>query len=298
MNKNVTASVAGFIAGMIILLNAGCDWSSGGGTDSFNTSQGAGVNINFSGVYRGELSGGKAVDKTSAGNIQTFTISQTGNRLTVVDNQGSSYSGSVGSPGLVAAPVAGSFPAGAELVQGQVNFSGHDNVSAREIEFVGIIHVVSVTDIQGKTTSKTSSSGTTNFSNSGTSSSQGRTTTRTVNNGTTTTTETINEFGAPGSAFYQVVTTTVVTDNATGAEISRNTTTTGNSGTGSSSANSSITTETTTFSITEANSQYRIEGTWIESGGFTSGVKARSPGTAGIIQTSTTTPTPTPTATP
>jgi hypothetical protein len=293
MNKLVSSSMALLLGVGILVANSGCDWSSGGGTGSFNTSQGAGVNLNFSGVYRGELSGGKVVDKTSGGNIQTLTISQVGNSLTVIDNQGSRYTGSVGSPGLAALPD-GTIPAGAEFLQSQVNFSGKDGVSARDIEFVGIIHAISVTDIQGKTTVKSSNSGSTNFNNTGSSSSQGSTTTRTVNNGDTTTTETILTVGSPGDPFYQVTTTTVVTENATGVELSRNTTTTGNSGSNNSSGSGSVTTETTTFSITEANTQYRLEGTWIEQGGFTSGVKARSPGSAGSIQTTETETTTTP----
>jgi len=292
MNKLVSNSLAALLGAGMLLANFGCDWSSGGGSNSFNTSQGAGVNLNFSGVYRGELSGGKVVDKTSGGNIQTLTMSQVGNSLTVIDNQGSRYTGSVGSPGLAALPD-GTIPAGAEFLQSQVNFSGKDGVSARDIEFVGIIHAVSVTDIQGKTTVKTASSGSTNFSNTGSTSGEGRTTTRSVNNGTTTTTETISEIGTPGTAFYEVTTTTVVTDNATGVEISRNSSTTKSSGSGSGNGNTSVSTETTTFSITEANTQYRLEGTWIEEGGFTSGVKARSPGSSGTIQTTSTETTPT-----
>jgi hypothetical protein len=80
----------------------GCDWSSN--STSLNTSQGAGVNINFSGVYDGNLAGGKAVDKPTKGNILRLVISQSGNRVEVVDNQGSRYEGTVGSPGVVSQP--------------------------------------------------------------------------------------------------------------------------------------------------------------------------------------------------
>jgi len=289
------------LAGSVILALTGCDWSSGGGTNSFNTSQGAGVSLNFSGVYRGELSGGKVVEKTSGGNIQALTISQTGNRLTVVDNQGSTYTGSVGAPGLLALPD-GTIPAGAEFAQSQVNFSGKDGVSARDIEFVGIIHAISVRDIQGKTTEKVetsrSGSGSTNFNNSGSSSGSRNETTRTFTQGTNIIQETVLTIGTPADAFYDVVTTTVTFDAASGQEISRNVTTTRNqrsgSGNSSSSGSTSTTRTFTDFQITEANTQYRLEGTWIEQGGFTSGVKARSPGSSGSIQTTTTETTPTP----
>ena len=294
MNKVVSASILGLLAGVVILSTTGCDWSSGGGTNSFNTSQGAGVNINFSGVYRGELSGGKVVDKTSGGNIQALTISQTGNRLTIVDNQGSTYTGTVGSPGLLALPD-GTIPAGADFVQSQVSFSGKDGVSARDIEFVGIIHAVSVRDIQGKTTEKvdvsSSGSGSTNFNNSGSSTTGGSQSTRVFNDGTNTTTITITIVPLPNGG-SSTTTTEVTTENQTGREVSRNVTTSNSSGSGSGSSSGSGSTATTTtftdFQISEANTQYRLEGTWIEQGGFTSGVKARSPGSAGSIQTTAT----------
>jgi len=303
MNKFASAMLAGSVAGLVLLTNAGCDWSSGGGTNAFNTSQGAGVSLNFSGVYRGELNGGRAVEKTSGGNIQTLTISMVGNSVTVVDNQGSTYRGSVGAPGLLALPD-GTIPAGAEFVQSQISFSGKDGVSARDIEFVGILHAVSVRDIQGKTTEKIESSGSgsgsTNFNNSGSSSGTQNTTTRTTNNGTTTERVTVTTVNEGDTVITR--TETIVTDNQTGQEISRNVTTTRSQGSGSGSSNnrsSSSTVRTfTDFQITEANTQYRLEGTWIEQGGFTSPVKARSPGSSGTIQTSETTTTPTPTPTP
>ncbi|MCZ7591215.1 MAG: hypothetical protein M5U15_03255 [Kiritimatiellae bacterium] len=96
------------LVGVGLLVGTGCDWSSGG--DSLNTSQGAGVNINFSGVYNGNI-GGRAVDRTSAGNISHLTIRQSGNRIEVVDSQGSHYSGSVGAPGVVSQPTGdGGYP--------------------------------------------------------------------------------------------------------------------------------------------------------------------------------------------
>jgi hypothetical protein len=297
MKKIVWTSIVGLAAGILVLSTSGCDWSSSGSSGSFNTSQGAGINVNFSGFYRGELSGGKAVERTANGNILTFTISQVGNRITVTDNQGSTYSGSVGSPGLVAQPSGGVYPPGAELVQGQISFSGKDEVAARDIEFAGIIRIVTVTDVQGKTTTRasgsSSSSGSTNFNNQGSSSTTPVETRRTFNDGTNTTVVTVLTVGSPGDPFFSETTTTVVFENSTGREISRNTTVTRASGSGSGSDNSrnqtSETVETTEFSISENNTQYRLEGTWIEKGGGTSPVRARSAGSAGSIVTEETT---------
>lgn len=269
MNKGMIWTAAAAIGAALAM--SGCDWSSGGGATSFNTSRGAGVNINLSGVYRGEYGGGIAVENTTAGNITTLTIRQTGNRVEVRDNQGSVYTGTVGSPGLVSEPDEnGVYPAGAELVQGQINFSGKDGVSARDIEFAGIIHVVAVTDIRGNSSSSTQSSGNASRDE----------TTRTIQNGDgTTTTETILTIGEEGSEFYQVETTVVVTEDSTGRVISSTRTSEG----------STTRTESTEFSISEASSQYRLEGTWVEVGGRTSGVRARSPGTSGLITTTSTT---------
>ena len=109
-------SMAALVLGLAFTV--GCDWSAGGTDDGFNTSQGAGVNINFSGVYDGALGGGRAVSQTSgAGAIWRLVISQGGNRVDVTDNQGSTYSGTVGSPGAVSAGSSGVFPAGAQPLQ-------------------------------------------------------------------------------------------------------------------------------------------------------------------------------------
>ena len=252
------------IASLSVVL-AGCDWSSGGSSDGFNTSQGAGININISGVYAGAI-GGRAVERTSgAGQILSLVVSQSGNTVEVSDNQGSRYQGTIGSPGAVAKATGGVFPAGAELVQYQINFSGKDEVAAQNIEFVGIIHVISVTDIRG--TSSTSGSTTTDQST--------RTTTETevdpVNDTTTVTYHYTDCSVDPNNCVTRD--RVVVTQTSTGDVISDVTTTTG----------STTTSSTRTYSITEVNSQLRLEGTWIEAGGLSARVDAISRGAGGTI---------------
>lgn len=264
MKKRKTSFLAAACAAGLVFANTGCEWDSGGSDSGFNTSRGAGAEINFSGYYQGELSGGRAVDRTSRGNITTFVITQSGNRIDVVDNTGTRYSGSVGSPGVVAQPSNGVYPAGANLVQGQINFS--DDRS----EFVGIIHVVAVTDIQGSESSSSTGSSETNVER--------------YEEGDTTVEVTTLTIGSPGDPFYQVTTTTVRRDTATGREISRTTETTGRT--------------YSNFQITEANSQYRLQGTWIDKGGGSSSVKARSSGAIGTISASTEETTTTTTDTP
>ncbi|MBN1267947.1 MAG: hypothetical protein JXB04_00010 [Kiritimatiellae bacterium] len=245
-------------------LFVGCEWSSGGGDDSFNTSRGAGININFSGVYNGMLGGGRAVAQTSgAGAISRLVISQGGNTVEVTDNQGSTYRGSVGSPGAVSSATGGSYPAGAELVQAQITWSGKDEVAQRDVEFVGVIHVIAVTDIQGTTSADTSSDSDTDTETK---------TYKVVQGGKTNIVQETIVVTPIGSTK-----TTITIDGETGEELSRVSE--------EISTDTSSTSATTTFSITEANSQYRLEGTWIEDGGVSAQVDARSAGTSGIITT-------------
>lgn len=276
----------------------GCDWSSSG--TSLNTSQGAGVNINFSGVYDGNQKGGKAVGSTSRGNITRLVLSQSGNRVEVVDNQGSRYEGTVGAPGVVARPdSSGAYPVGAELVQAQISFSGKDEVAQRNIQFVGIIHAVAVEDVKGTVTTKTSGSGSTNVSSSTKSDIKEGKTTRVINDGVNTTTIEELIVGIPGvEGFFQKTTTTTTTKNETGETLSRTVKNERIQSNTKSNETGSTTVSTTKFTITEANTQYRLEGNWIEEGGKASGVDALSPGTAGVITTTSesATETPQPTA--
>lgn len=272
----------GATAAAVLMFQAGCDWSSSG--NSINSSQGAGVNLNFSGVYKGNSSGGRAVASTSGGSINRLVISHSGNLVEIVDNNGSRYEGTIGSPGVVSTPDAnGDYPAGAELVQSQISFSGTDGSAGRKIEFVGIIHAVSVTDVRGTVTG----SGTTNSSTQTDTENDQETTTETRNDGTNTVVTTIITVGSPGDAFYQQNTTTVTYNNATGEEISRVNTSVGTD----ISSDSTVTGSYTQYEITEANTQYRLEGTWVEEGGKVSGVDALSSGSAGLITTTTTTDT-------
>jgi len=241
---------------LVMVALAGCDWSAGGDSD-FNTSRGAGVNVNISGVYHGNLPGGRAVSQTSHGNITQLTIMQSGNKIEVVDNQGSRYRGTVGSPGAVAEPdSSGTYPAGVELVQYQLSFEGKDEVAAKDISFVGVIHVVAVQDITGSASTQYVGSAQTNSYT-------------VVDSGQTNiVTEIITPLPGGGS---QTVTITI--DGETGEEISRTVTT------------SEGESEVRVFELTEANSQYRMEGTWVEEAGLVADVDALSAGSGGTVTT-------------
>ena len=259
---------------VVAMLFTGCDWSTNDA--GFNTSQGAGVSINFSGYYQA-TEGGRIVKNTSAGNITSLTIQQAGDTVEVHDNQGSTYRGNIGSPGSVSTKVGGSYPSGAQLAQAQISFSGHDNVSAKDITFAGTIHAVAVTDIKGTTETDTSTS-----SHTGS-----ETVTTNITVGSTgqaiVTTITTTEYDADGNETYKRVSTTTTTPD--GTVVSHNVTETG------SRTDTSTDTATTTYTITEANTQYRLQGTWIEAGGGASEVDALSAGNSGTISTTTTTTT-------
>lgn len=271
--------VAGIASGLCLL--PACEWGSGGDT-GFNTSQGAGAQVNFSGVYKGMLNGG-VIDQTSGGPIGQLVIQQAGNSVEVTDDHGSVYRGTVGSPGAVSEAVSGTYPAGAQLVQAQINFTGHDNVADKTINFAGVIHAVAVTDIKGTTTTDTS----TDSSKSDETVTDNITWTTNVTVGSTSTeiVTTIHTIGydSKGNKVFESTETTTTTPG--GTVIAHNRTVTDNRTDTTSSSSSSTTTDTTTYNLTEANTQYRMQGTWVEEGGKVANLDAISSGTAGVITT-------------
>lgn len=134
-------SVLGLTA--ILGLMVGCEWDSGG---EFNTSQGAGANVNFSGVYTarsGDLVEGRGVNR--------LLITQTGNSIQVQDESGAVYEGNIGSPGVVANGGV-SYPIGATMLQSQISFSGNG------VQFVGVIRAVAADEVFGFSESSSESS--------------------------------------------------------------------------------------------------------------------------------------------
>ena len=277
------ACVLAAIAGL-----SSCDWT-GGSESDFNTSRG-GLNINLSGFYKGVQSGGRAVSRTSGGQISNFTIQQSGNVLEVLDNNGQKYRGNVGSPLAVATPSSlGVIPTGAQLANFQVNWSGKDGVAGKNVQFAGVVNVVAVTDIRGTVTRTESAQS--NDATLDTAATQGtdksttnnQTTTTTVTNGQTST-QTVTT-GTPGA---QVVATE--TDNNTTTSTSVKGSTNGTTATSSATAatnatrsNASGTASESTFVLGDANTQYRMRGTWIEEGGVTANLDAISPGAGGVL---------------
>lgn len=265
-SKIILAALSCTVAAFVI---AGCDWTSNG--PSLNTSQGAGININFSGVYHGLISG-RAVDRTSKGTIAWLTIRHSGNRIEVVDSQGSKYEGVVGAPAIVAAPRQDGFPAGAELVQAQVSFKGKDGVAQKDIEFVGIIHAVAVEDVKGDTRTTTDNS-------TRTDSSSRRHEIRTFisTNYVGQQEVTIRQYD-PGTSNVISEVKYTIPPNGTLEEILQIYETQNQRTRGTESVTE------TTFQITEANVQYRLEGTWIEKNSpIVSRVDAISRGSFGLI---------------
>jgi hypothetical protein len=225
------------VAGLAAITTlTGCDWSSGS-QENFNTANQSAL-TNVSGFYKGLLGGGRAVATTSNGSILSLNIQQSGNRVEILDNQGSNYVGSVGSPVLTALPRA-DIPAGAVVSTYQISFAGKDGVSARDIEFTGTITLVAVTDIRGN---------------------QSSTDRDRVNGTEQETVEVVNESSGVAPNDQTRTTTTTTTNNDT---------TTSNSG------------SSTEYSLTDASTQLRLRGTWVEVGGKVSSVDALAAGIQG-----------------
>ncbi len=233
MKRPMLFLTAATLAASSLLMTA-CDWESGS-QQNFNTS-GLGGLTNISGFYQGGFSGGRAVSNTSAGNIKSLSIQQSGNRVEIVDNQGSRYVGSVGSPGTLAPLGSGTIPSGSNLATYQISFSGKDGVSARDIEFTGTITLITVTDIAGNSGDRA----------------------RDRTNGVSQSIEeTINEETGIDPNTTTRTTTTTTTNNDT---------TTRNDD------------SSWQYSLTEASTQFRLRGTWVELGGGVSSVEAIAAG--------------------
>lgn len=153
MNRFARMSPA-IIVALLIGMVSGCDWEPD--STGFNTSQWAGIEINFSGTYVSRVSGGELIEGSD---IVRLTINQTGNRLTVTDSNGVTYEGVTGAPGTVTEPLEVAadgtprYPEGALISLMQITFwregpspSVHDDV-----RFSGQIRLIAVTDIEGNT---------------------------------------------------------------------------------------------------------------------------------------------------
>jgi hypothetical protein len=147
----------GVLVGAGSLALVACDWTSG--DDGINTSQGN-ADINFSGTYDGRLADGRAVAVTSGRSISRLVLSQSDDTLTVTDSNGSTYRGRITGVSTVTLSANDAIGAGQQVAQSQVTWSGVDNAAGQQVQFVGNISAVAVTDIQGSSsgTSESSSS--------------------------------------------------------------------------------------------------------------------------------------------
>lgn len=138
---------------------AACDWESGSQAN-FNSRAN---NVNISGVYEGQLSGGRAVSNTSRGTIHTLNIQQSGNTIRIIDNQGSRYDGRVSAPDVLSDLSSGNLPSGSVFIAYQLGFEGKDGVAGRDIEFSGSLTLGTITAVQSsssETSTQTVSSST------------------------------------------------------------------------------------------------------------------------------------------
>ena len=235
---------------LTILILVACDWDSG---SDFNSS--GGFSTNISGFYRGvndngvTQAGQRAVDRTSNGNILHLTIQQSGNRVDVVDSQGSKYVGSVGSPLNFRDSITQQIPAGATISSYQVSFAGKDEVANREVEFTGTVSFTAVSSINATVEYAV---------REGSLVGVGPTTEDAISNPAPN--DTPIQFIDPVSG--ELITVDEARINVQGA-----------------GRIASV-----TYALSEQNTQFRLRGTWIEQGGVVSAVDAVSAGAAGAIE--------------
>jgi hypothetical protein len=245
------------VLGLMSLFMVGCDWTTGG--DGY----GSRVDINFSGTYNGQQSG-RAVSNIDGRPISRLVITQVGDTVDVFDNNGGRYRGRISQANTVTQAAGDSFAAGTQLAQAQVSWSGVNPATGREARFVGNISAVAVRDIRSNSSGTTSNTSDIRTSTQSSTSADG-----------STITQVQTEIGfdpLTGLENFRRETVRVI-DAQTGSEISRTTSTEGGS------------TQNTAqeFAISAQNTQYLLEGNWIESGGPTGYVRALAAGSAGTI---------------
>ena len=144
-----------FFLSVLFFLTSCEDWESGSQVN-FNTSGGEFSGnldeVTVSGTYFGTLGGGRAVSDPFAGTITSLELSQNGTGLVVVDNQGSTYSGSVGDI-LREEVVRRNLESGSVIASWSVNWIGFDAVAIEDVFFTGTIQLIfSPTDGDSNTT--------------------------------------------------------------------------------------------------------------------------------------------------
>lgn len=232
--------VCGAVAAFVLAGCGGSEWSDSG----FNT--GTGATVNFTGFYS-KPGGGRIVSNSSGAPINTFTLFQTGNVVEAVDNNGSTYKGSVGSPASLVPVGTTVLTNGMQVAQSQVVLEGWDNTSGKKVQIVGVFSAAAVQDIASTTLSDSRSH------------------------------ETSAESGTETG---QSITTIIITPTSTNTFETSQTA----SSSGSRAASGGVET-TRTFGLTRNNNQFELRGTWIEEGGVTGTVSGTSPGGVGSVVT-------------
>ncbi|MDA3872369.1 MAG: hypothetical protein PF795_00200 [Kiritimatiellae bacterium] len=220
--KSSLKLLATAVVGISTLFMVACDWSSGGDSNSYNTSNASNLS-NISGFYQGTF----ASQVVRGSGITHLTVQQSGNRIEIVDSNGAKYTGTVGSPVLVA-NLNSDIGAGSQVASYQLSFSGNN------VDFTGVVNLVAVTDIQGH--SRTVDQVNTDGSGS--------------SNTTTETSEvdTPQQVGVDGVEPGQnVVTENITTSTSNNTETDTQTT-------------------VNEFELTDSNTQLRMRGTWIQNG--------------------------------
>jgi len=151
----------------VTLMFTSCDWESG--TKANSTGSGKVGEFNLSNVYKGTLDGSsRAVSNPSAGRITFLNLQQTGRSVEIFDSQGSRYTGFVGNGVTqrtnVVPPSTGGTGTDDDTGGGDTNnaissgrivttyslgFSGFDRVANKNVEFTGVVEVVTQSEVLG-----------------------------------------------------------------------------------------------------------------------------------------------------
>ena len=174
-----------------------------------------------------------------------------------------------------------------------------DIIAGKKVNFAGVIHAVAVDDVRGESEIQITTESVEDNQYRTDEASQSRennytwTSNMTFSTAGTSTVTTLHiiAYDENGNIAYESITTTTTTPNGNVLTESRVIKDNRSSSTNSSRergreySDGRQQVESTKYYITEANTQYRLQGTWIEEGGVNASVDALSPATSGLITT-------------
>ena len=131
-----------FFTLLVTNLITSCEWNT---DESFNTEEGEGggfVEVNVNGTYEGAI-GGAAVDPTSGSTITRITVQRNGEDLTMTDNLGNTYVGTISFPLSELTGSETSIVPNTILASSQLTATGVDSSTGMVVQIAGTIQLLS-----------------------------------------------------------------------------------------------------------------------------------------------------------